>query len=148
DGKPSTEAAADLLATMREGSPEDASNKVVELLAAGVAPQSIWDGLLAGAGELLMRQPGTVGLHTLTTTNALLYAYQASGSDETRRWLMLQNAAFLPMFREVMRGRGRVQDGRIDQLEPEPIKATGAEAVTEIFAEVSRNRTLAARKVL
>ncbi len=91
---------------------------VVELLNRGVAPQSIWDALFDGAGELLMRQPGIVSLHAATTTNALHFAYQASADDETRRLLMLQNAAFLPLFREAMGGRGKVGDARIDQLEP------------------------------
>jgi hypothetical protein len=148
DGKPSTEATADLLATLRTGSEADACQKVVELLNAGLAPQSIWDAVLSGAGELLMRQPGIVGLHTLTTSNALHYAYEASRSDETRRWLLLQNAAFLPMFREAMKGRGQVRDARIDQLEPAPLKASGPEAIAEIFAGLRGDRTLAARKAL
>ena len=54
----------------------------------------------------------------MTSTNALHYAYQASGDDQTRRLLLLQNAAFLPLFREAMGGRGKVGDARIDQLEP------------------------------
>ena len=36
------------------------ATQVVELLNRGVAPQSIWDALHVGAGELLMRQPGIV----------------------------------------------------------------------------------------
>ncbi len=36
-----------------------------------------------------------------------LLPFQASGDDRTRRLLMLQNAAFLPMFRAAMDGRGR-----------------------------------------
>ena len=46
------------------------------------------------------------------------YAYQASGDDLTRRMLMLQNAAFLTLFREALGGRGKVSEARIDQLEP------------------------------
>jgi len=37
---------------------------------------SIWDGLFLSAGELLMRQPGIVGIHCVTSVNALHYAYQ------------------------------------------------------------------------
>jgi hypothetical protein len=142
------EATGDLLATLRTGSASEACDKVVELLNRGTDPQSIWDGLFAGAGELLMRQPGIVGLHTLTTTNALHYAYQASGNDETRRLLMLQNAAFLPMFRAAMAGRGKVGDLRIDHLEAAPLKASGPSATAEIFIDVSHDRLAAARKTL
>ena len=56
-GKPDAAAAADLLATLRKGSDDDACEQVVELLNRGVAPQSIWDALFDGAGELLLRQP-------------------------------------------------------------------------------------------
>ena len=47
--------------------PSELCDQVVETLNRGVSPQSVWDALLVGSGELLMRQPGIVGLHTLTT---------------------------------------------------------------------------------
>jgi hypothetical protein len=98
-GQVDPQATTDLLATLREGSETDSPLKVVQLLNRGVAPQSIHDALLTGAGELLMRQPGIVALHAVTTTNAMHYAFQMVSSDETRRMLLLQNAAFLP-FRQ------------------------------------------------
>ena len=127
---------------------DDACDQVVELLNRGVAPQSIWDALFDGAGELLLRQPGIVSLHAVTSTNALHFAFQASGDDQTRRLLMLQNAAFLPMFRAAMEGRGKVADARIDQLEPVATTQAGPAAIEEIFAEASRDRMTAARKAL
>lgn len=148
EGKPSTEATAELLATLRTASDEAACQNVVELLNRGVAVQSIWDSLLTGAGELLMRQPGIVALHAMTTTNALRHAYETTASDETRRWLLLQNAAFLPLFREAMRGRGAVKDVAVDQLEPLPLRAEGPAAVEEIFSDLGRDKVTAARKAL
>lgn len=148
DGKPSSAATADLLSVLREGSDSDACDKVAALLNQGIAPASIWDAFLAGSGELLMRQPGIVALHAVTTTNALRYAFQASGSDETRRLLLLQNAAFLPLFRNAMKGRGKVTEARIDQVQPLDLKESGPAAVTEIFADVSKDRLTAARKTL
>jgi hypothetical protein len=147
-GQRDTSASADLLATLRTGSNDDTCDQVVELLNRGVAAQSIWDALFDGAGELLLRQPGIVSLHAVTSTNALHYAFQASGDDRTRRLLMLQNAAFLPMFREAMAGRGKVAEARIDQLEPLATSAGGTAAIEEIFADASRDRTGAARKAL
>ena len=144
-GQPSTKATADLLATLREASHEEGCNKVVEQLNRGVAPQSIWDALFLGAGELLMRQPGIVALHAVTSTNALHFAYQISQSDETRKLLLLQNAAFLTLFRG---DRGSGTAVKIDEFEPQPLTAHGTAAIEEIFAEVSHNRMTAARKVL
>jgi hypothetical protein len=148
EGKPDAAATADMLATLRQGSDSDACAKVVELVNRGVAPQSLWDAMFTGAGELLMRQPGIVGLHTVTSTNALAYAYRASGNDETRRRLLLQNAAFLPLFRAAMESRGRVGDQRIDHLEPAAPQGEGGESIERLFAEVSKDRTSAARLAL
>lgn len=147
-GKLDAGATRDLLAALRSESYEAAAAKVVEVLNRGVAVQSVWDALFCGAGELLLRQPGIVALHAVTTTNALCYAYQASGNPETRKLLLLQNAAFLPMFREAMRGRGRVGDAAVETLEPADAKATGAEAAAEVLATVSRDRQAAVRRTL
>jgi hypothetical protein len=148
DGKPSNEATADLLTVLRQGSEEDAPAKVVELLNGGAAPQAIWDALFLGAGELLLRQPGIVALHAVTSTNALHYAYENSPSDDTRRWLMLQNAAFVTLFRQALSGRGKVGDAPIDKLESVAPSASGPEAVAELFAEIGRDKHAAARKAL
>ena len=148
EGKPDATASADLLTTLRNGSYDDACEQVVELLNRGIAPQSVWDALFDGAGELLLRQPGIVSLHAVTSTNALHYAYQSSGDDLTRRVLLLQNAAFVPLFRGALGSRGKVAEARIDQLEPMATSETGPGAVEEIFAEASRNKKDAARKAL
>lgn len=140
-GEPRKEATTELLAVLREGNWEDASTKVVEALNTGIAPQSLWDALFQHAAEMLMRRPGIVSLHACTTTNALHYAHQHTFNDETRRLLLLQNASFLTMFRQ----RGGVKDGiAIDAMEP----AEGEQSLDDIFAEVSRNKPLAARKSL
>jgi hypothetical protein len=143
-GKPDAGATAELLATLRQASDEEACDKVVEQLNRGVGAQSIWDGLFLGAGELLMRQPGIVSLHAVTSTNALHFAYRTSADDETRKLLLLQNAAFLTLFRGGREGEKAV---KIDQFEPTPLKERGR-AMSEIFADVSDDRMIAARKML
>ncbi len=144
----SAEAAADLLTTLRTAKASEGSAKVVELLKKGIHPDSIWDGLFLTAGELIMRQPGIIGIHCVTSMNALHYAYQTSANDETRRLLMLQAAAFLPMFRQFMTGRGKLADVQIDKLEKAEVKGDAMQAIEEIFADVSKDRLLAARKTL
>lgn len=143
-GKPSAEASAELHGAIRSGGPADTSRMTLKLLNAGVAPQSVFDALYQGAGELLMQAPGILSLHAMTFTNAMQYAWRRTQSDETRRLLLLQNAAFLPLF------RGNRQDSgvHIDTLEPLATEAKGDEAVAEIFAEMSKDRLVAARKIL
>lgn len=143
DGKADRSATVALLHTLREGSENDACDKVVELLRNGAGPQVIWDGLFLGAGELVVRQSGIVALHAVTTTNALRYCYEASADDMTRRLILLQNAAFLPMFRQSMAGRGNVRDFALDELE-----SVGDGDVRDVFDAVNRNSKLAAQKTL
>lgn len=116
DGEREEKATEEMLAVLRTGSNDDCCDAVVELINRGTSPDSIWDALHVGAGELLMRQPAIVALHAVTTTNALYFAYTASGSNETRKLLLLQNAAFLPMFRDGMGRRGRVNESQIGRF--------------------------------
>jgi len=143
-GKPSVEGVAEMLALLREASSEEACDNVISQLNRGVSPQSIWDALFLGAGELLIRQPGIVALHAVTSANALHFAYQTSANDETRKMLLLQTAAFLTLFRGAGSGGKGVM---IDRFEALPLKATGQLAIEEIFAEVSNDRMTAARKM-
>jgi hypothetical protein len=147
DGKVDSAATSELLQTLRTKSNDEACDQVVEMLNRGIAPQSIWDAFQVAAGELLMRQPGIVALHAVTTSNALHYAYQASGNTTTRLLMMLQNAAFLPMFRGAMQGRGDVQDVNVDTL-AETTGDSKPAGVDEIFAELGRDPMSAARQTL
>lgn len=148
DGKLDSAATTDMLATLRQSSDAEACQKVVELLGAGISPQSIWDALLVGSGELLVRQPGIVALHAVTSSNAFRYAFDETDNDDTRRMLLLQNAAFVPLFRQAMESRGKVEPAKLDTLEPIALDNKGPEAVGEIFADVSSNKLRAAQKIL
>lgn len=145
DGKADGFSPAELLPAIREGSAADTSALVVEKLNAGVSPRSLFDAIFAGAGELLMQSPGILSLHASTFSNAVHYLWQHSADDETRRLLLLQNAAFLPLFR----GNAKDKGIRIDRLEPlSPEAQDEAAAVDEIMAEISADRLRASRKVL
>ena len=144
DGKPSADATRELLEVIRQGSARDTSEKTVALLNRGVAVSSIQDALFDGAGELLMRAPGILSLHATTFTNAVHYAFRRCQDEETRKMLLLQNAAFLPLFR----GNSEDKGWHIDKLEPAELSAAGDAAIEEIFADVSGDKPLASRKIL
>jgi hypothetical protein len=143
DGRPSPEATTDMLRTLRQDSPERASDRAIELLNRGVAPRSLFDAFFASAAELMMRAPGILSLHATTLTNAVQYAWGHCSDDATRRLLLVQNAAFLPLFRGAPR-RGV----EIDTLAPGPLERSGPAAVEEVFAEIGRDGLTAARKML
>lgn len=143
-GKADAARTTELLATLRTGSASEASEKVVELLNAGVAPESIWAALFDGAGELMLRDANIRSLHAVTTTNAMHFAFGQTANDNTKRLLLLQNAAFIPLFR----GGPKTKGVAIDQLEPLAPTKSGSEAVAEILGDISHDRQAAARKVL
>jgi hypothetical protein len=148
-GKPTPEATTAVLDAIRTGSASDAAATVTQHIKKGVHPSSLWDGVLLGAAEMLMRAPGIVGIHCVTSANALHYAYGHTGNDETRRMMLLQAASFLPLFRKAIGDRNtKLAELRLDKLEPADLKATGAEAVEEIFNDAGGDKLLAARKTL
>ncbi len=143
DGKPSAEATTELLQTLRKANPGEASKKVIDLLNRGVSPRSIYDAFFVAAGELLMRRPGILSLHAVTSANAMHFAFQNSSNDETRRMLLLQNAAFLAMFRG---DSDRLKPVNLDELEP--AKGNAVPTAEEIFDSLTHDRLSSARKVL
>jgi hypothetical protein len=147
-GKSASEAVQELLSVLRDCSEDEAAEKVVELLGRGVGPQVVWDGLLLGASELLVRQPGIIGLHAVTTTNALHYAYRFAQEDRSRRLLVLQNASFLPLFRREMREHGKVRAFRLDAMQPASVEIQGPNVIDAIFAQLPQNRFAAAEMAL
>jgi hypothetical protein len=144
-GAPDAVATSEMLSVLREASNEEACAKVVEQLNRGVGTQSIWDAYFLGAGELLMRQPGIVSLHAMTSTNALHFAYRTTTDDEVRKLILLQNAAFITLFRSEARAEGK--GVKLDLIEPAAHKK-GSQAASEIFEQVSKDRMTAARNIL
>jgi len=146
-GRQDSKATRELLSVLRTGASEDAAKTVVNMLNAEVSPQSVYDALHVGAGELLMRQPGIVGLHAVTTTNAIRFLFNTTGNEETRKMLLLQNASFLPLFRESMQSRGKVTDASVLNLHADTTDAESSAVVSKIFDDISTDRMQAANGV-
>jgi hypothetical protein len=144
-GKLDEGATRDMLDVLRQGSNNDACDKAVELIGRGISPHSVFDALFVAAGEIVMRQPSVPSVHTVDSTNALRYAFQATGDGDTRKLLLLQNCAFMPMFREAFPARKGV-DVRIDDLKPLALNQPAA-ALDEIFNDTAKDRMSAARKM-
>jgi hypothetical protein len=144
-GKADPGATRGLLETLREASPEAASAEVAKRLNDGTSPDSLWDTVVLAANELLLRSPGIIALHAMTSANALHFIYGASGDDTTRKLALLQAAGWIPMFRQRTQSPTAV---RIDAVEPIKPDTTGDEAVGEVFATVGSDRARAVSKAL
>lgn len=134
-----------LLEAIRTGSAEEASAMVVKLLNDGVSPDSLWDGVVLAGAERLMRSPGILSIHAVTSSNALHFAYNAVGDETTRKLALLQAAGWGPMFRP--------RDGGNSALNIESIPAaekpqSRSDAIADIFASIATSRDQAARKTM
>ncbi|MFM7591684.1 MAG: hypothetical protein ACKO85_07805 [Isosphaeraceae bacterium] len=137
--------AESLIEGLRKAAPKDAGAAMAEFVKSGSSPQAIWDVILKGSNELLLRKPGIVSLHAVTSINALHYIFTAAGDDTTRKLAMAQAAGWVTLFRQAL-GDAPALD--INQLEPLDLPKAPDEVIADIFATVGKNRTDAARKTL
>jgi hypothetical protein len=144
-GKVETDAARDFVTLCRTASPADAASAAAKMLEQGSDAIGVWDGNFIAAGELLMRQPGIVGLHGLTTNNALHYLWQNVGDETLRKRLLMQACSFTVMFRQAAERRGALKAVTIADVTNDSI-ATDVTA-DAIFADISRDGMSAARKL-
>jgi hypothetical protein len=146
-GQRDSAATRDLLSAMRNCTPREAADLVVQQLNRQISPHSIFDAIHVGAAELLMRRNGIVALHAVTTSNAMRFLFDHVGSDRTRRLLLLQAAAFLPQFREEMRRRGGLEEVQIERyLSEEQSDDQNPVELESILPDIRRNSGQAARQ--
>jgi hypothetical protein len=147
-GKVDASATTTWLQSARTATPEDLSVNTVKMIQDGVGLTSLYDGFFASAAELVMRQPAIVPLHAMTTTNAMHYLVQHVHNDSLRRWLVLQNAAFLAHFRQAAEGRGNIESYQIDALNAESSVEKREGDVSELFNRESIKQDESASRVL
>lgn len=144
-GKTDPAVSRQLLSGLRMQGWQDIASQVITLLNQGYAPSVIWDALFSFGAEMLMKRPGIVTLHSLTSLNAFHFAWQNTSRDHTRRFLLLQAASFLPLFRD----GGGVRDGlAIEDLKPVEGLKPDVTSMEGIFELISRDRPQAARQCL
>lgn len=146
-GQRTPEASLEILTILRQANPQEAAAEIVAQIKSGVHPDSLYDGVLLAASELVTRQSAIVPLHAVTTSNAMRYLYRTVQDDSLRRWLLLQNASFLAHFRVAAEGRGQLRSWQLDALQPsqesEPTVATA-----NVFDNIGRDNDAAAQSVL
>jgi len=141
------QATRDLISQFRSEDPYSAARSAAAMIQRGVSPQSVWDAVFVGSGELLLRQPGIIGIHGLTTANAMNYLWRNVADRNLRLRLLLQACSFNTMFRDAATGRGNLKSDTIDSLPKlEAIQEAGP-TLDEIFASVSTDKMQALREV-
>ena len=146
------QAAADIVDAMHSGAAPDVCQTVLSGVLGDDSRTSavdIWDAVHLAGAELMMRQPGIYGIHTVTSASALRYAFNSAGNAETRLLLMLQAVGWLCQFRTFMSAKeAGLNETRITRLTPVEIPGDAALAAESIFADIGRNPVAAAGKTL
>lgn len=138
----------ELLDIIRQGEANEATDYTLRVLGSGACRAgAIWNAVHLIAGELMMRQPGLIGVHTVTSTNSLQYGFRTSTTPQTRLLMLLQGVGWMAQFRNFLPQR-RDRDVRITDLEPATIPGDKLEAAEHILASISEDRSQAARQAL
>lgn len=142
-------AARDLLEAIRTASIDEACQKTVDELKSGrIQAQAVWDAVHLAAGELMMRQPGILGIHTVTSVNALHYAFRTSADPGTRLLMLLHGVAWMGAFRGMMQSgrRGKFGTVKITELTPDSVSDDVKTGTAEVLELVGVNNPKAALK--
>ena len=130
DGRVDNAAAIDMLHMLRTADPLRAAGEAMQQLQSGWHHRVAGDAVALASAELVMRQPGIVPLHAVTTTNAFNYLMANVADDRLRKWLLLQNVSFLAHFAAAATARGKLNEVQIDKLEPSSDKQSAQQVLS------------------
>ncbi len=147
EGKRDSKATLDALEMLRTTEPAPAAAAALKLISGGVHPQSISDAIALASAELVMRQPGIVPLHAVTTTNAMHYLAATVSDESLRKLLLLQNTSFLAHFQEAAKSRGKLEERRIESLGEERSEPQENVSLREVFEVMGKDRSRAAMQL-
>ena len=135
-----------VLEAVRGAAPAAASSEVAKMLLAGQAnARDAWDGVHLAAGDLMLKLPGILGVHCVTSANALHYAFRMSGDAETRFYLLLQGVGWMGQFANYMSRDDKMRDLDLSKLERSSKSASGSDEVTSVLAQLGTDADEAAR---
>ena len=138
-------AARSILRAIRESTPGEACDVAVRLLKGKTSAAAVWDAVHLAAAELRMRSSGGAALgsiHSVTSANALHYAYLAAPDPQVRFLLLLQAVGWVGQFRTFAGAKPEnLRSFSITDMEP------SSGTLAETFAEVPARPADAAARV-
>jgi hypothetical protein len=148
-GPADPQATRSIVATIRQATPDEACADVAARLAKGQAtPASVWDAVHLAGAELRVRArrgAALASIHSVTSTNALHYAWLTASDPGDRALLLLQAVGWQGQFRTA-------SSAKPDDLREFPIfdlaPATESSPLSEIYAGISSKPDEAAARVM
>ena len=148
-GSSDPRAARGVLETVRSDAPVDASTEVAKLLVRGqVNSQDVWDGIHLAAGDLMLRLPGILGVHCVTSANALHYGFRMSSDAETRLYLLLQAVGWIGQFARYMSRDDEIRSLDLAKLERADVPENAGDSTAGVLEELRANADQAARRAM
>ena len=139
-------AAKEVLGAVRETHAVAASAAVARMLEKkNIGAPDAWEAVHLAAGELMMRLPGILGVHCVTSANALHYAYRMASDAETRLYLLLQGVGWMAQFADFMSSESNFRDFDISEMVGEEIAEENNDGAAEIFDLLHTDTDQAAR---
>jgi hypothetical protein len=140
--EPNDAATLELYGQLRRGDSDGASDSACSMLAAGrVKAGAVWDAIRLTASDLIFRYKtgglpiGSVLIHTVTSTNALHFAFGSTQDDDVRLLAMLQGIGALgDVFVAPAAKDNQLRDMNMLDLASTPTPA--AARLEEIFARL------------
>jgi hypothetical protein len=108
----------ELLAAIRQTSPDELPAVVARLVGEGAATSSLWDAVVAAAAEISVADPTVAPLHASTSVNSLHHIARHAPSERIALLALLQAAAWMAQFRTGLHGEAAAF--RIDTVEGAP----------------------------
>jgi hypothetical protein len=140
-----------ILGAIRESTPEEACDVAVRLLKGKTSAATVWDAVHLAAAELRMRASGGAALgsiHSVTSANALHYAYLAAPDPQVRFLLMLQAVGWMGQFGAFAGAKPEnLRTFSITDLEPSSGASPLDRTLAETFAAVPSKPEAAAARV-
>lgn len=138
---------------IRTATPEEACAAVTERLIKGTTgPAAIWDAVHLAAAELKMRVTGgnaITGIHTVTASNGLHYAYMSASDPAVRFLVLLQAVGWMGQFRTFAETRkDSVRNLVITDMEPSSASAESENKLTDIFANLGSKADASAPRIM
>jgi hypothetical protein len=128
---------------------ESCQNTILMLESGRANAQTVWDAVHLLGGELMMRQPGIYGIHTVTSVNGLRYAYETAADPETRLLMLLQGVGWMGQFQRFMATRNNgLKPLQIQSLEASEVPSDPRQALEEILSLVGKDTPVAAAKAI
>ncbi len=146
DGTTKTDDTQRVLQALRSAPYQEVSKVALAASRAGASPQAIWDAIFMAGGELVMKQPGIVALHSLTSANALHFTFRTAANEETRKLILLQALAFITHFRDRLSKSESASGNLIEQLSEHSDPTSSPQSPVEIFASLRGSPLTSAQK--